>query len=384
MTELPMPSDVLKQPAGGATGAAPGASTREEASGDVAAPTGVASVGEPPSLKLMVRLFVIPLVIVALAVGIMFLISLMAGGNPTMDEALERLKRPGGNRTAEWLVGPASKQRYMDAKALVDQMKAGMSEADRVKLAGGLADVLQNHTREGEGDIRHFLLLALGRVWQRDPSQPPMDSEAAVASRRTVLGVLSSYANDKDVAARKAAVLATVYLAGHPESRDAIPLLVGKLSDGGEDVDVRIAAATALGPLAGPGDSNVIEALQSAMRTGDERAAELEWSSALSLAQLGQTEVAPTILKLLSRDELANLRYYDRETDPKNPSYRGLSDLEQQRILINTMIGARNLPSPEVQQQLRKLAESDPSPRVRAAGRELLADQKPAATAERS
>jgi hypothetical protein len=51
----------------------------------------------------------------------------MAGGTPTMEEALERLKRPGGNRTADLLVGPASKQRYMDAKTLVDQMKAGMA-----------------------------------------------------------------------------------------------------------------------------------------------------------------------------------------------------------------------------------------------------------------
>ena len=368
MTELPMPSDVLKQAAGAPAGA-----------GGSGAPGAVPEpVGEPPSVKLLVRLFVIPLIIVALAVGIMFLISLMAGGSPTMEEALDRLKRPGGNRTADLLVGPASKQRYMDAKTLVDQMKAGMVEADRVKLADGLADVLQNHTREGEGEIRHFLLLALGRVWQRDPSQPPMNSEAAVASRHKAMGVLASYAGDPDVAARKAALLATVYLAGHPEGREAIPLLVSKLSDQAEDLDVRLAAATALGPLASPSDANVIEALQSAMRDTNEHNAELEWSAALSLAQLGQADVAPTILKLLSREELAGLKYYDRESDPKNPAFRTLSDLEQQRILINTMIGARKLPSPEVQQQLRKLTESDPSPRVRAAGRDLLGDSRAA------
>jgi hypothetical protein len=369
-----MPSEVLKQPAGPA-GAGGDAAARGVP--DVSPPT--EPLVEPPSVKLLVRLFVIPLIIVSLAVGVMFLISLMAGGTPTMDEALERLKRPGGNRTADWLVGPASKQRYMDAKTLVDQMKAGMSEADRVKLADGLADVLQNHTQNGEGEIRHFLLLALGRTWQRDPSQPPMNSDAAVASRRKVLGVLTTYADDKDVAARKAALLATVYMAGHPEGRDAILLLLSKLNDASEDLDVRMAAATALGPIARPDDASVIEALQAAMRNGDEHNVELEWSAALSLAQLGQTDVAPTILKLLSREELANLKYYDRETDPKNPTFRTLSDLEQQRILINTMIGARNLQSPEVQQQLRKLAETDPSPRVRAAGRELLGGQAPTA-----
>ncbi|HZN65288.1 MAG TPA: hypothetical protein VFB66_08280 [Tepidisphaeraceae bacterium] len=372
MTDLPMPSDVAKADAAG-----PPPGVAAEVHGGRGNPNAEA-VGEPPSVKMVVRLFVIPLIIVALAVGVMFLISLMAGGTPSMEEALERLKRPGGNRTAEWLIGPASKQRYMDAKTIVDRMKAGMGEAERVKLASDLTDILQNHTRDGEGEIRHFLLLALGRTWQLDPSQPEMNSDAARSSRARVLDVLSRYADDKEVATRKAALLATVYLAGHPEARRAIPLLVRKLSDGKEDLDVRMAAATALGPLATPQDAEVISALETAMRDGDARNAELEWSSALSLAQLGQTEVAPTILKLLSREELAQMRYYDRESDPRNPSYRALNDQEQQRILINTMIGAQKLPVPEVQQQLRNLAEKDPSPRVRAAGRELLARQSPA------
>ena len=363
-----MPSDVLKETAGAA--AADSAAARPGAG-----PTDV--VGEPPSVKLIVRLFVIPLIIVALAVGIMFLISLMAGGTPTMEEALKRLENPGGNRTADVLVGPAAKQRYMDAKTLVDQMKAGMNEADRIKLTDGLVNILRNHTTDGEGEIRHFLLLALGRTWQRNPAQAPMDSPAAAASRRKALEMLLQYADDKEIAARKAALLATVYLAGQPEGREAIPLLVSKLSDEKEDLDVRLSAATALGPLASPDDSNVIEALQSAMRNSNEYSAELEWSAALSLAQLGQTDVAPTILKLLSREELAQLKYFDRESDPQHPTFRGLSDLEQQRILINTMIGARNLQSPDVQQQLRKLADSDPSARVRAAGQELLAERKP-------
>ena len=369
MTELPMPSDVLKQAA--APGAAGGAAAQSSAQASPAE-----SPGEPPSVKLIVRLFVIPLFIVALAVGVMFLISLLAGGTPSTEEALKRLKNPGGNRTAEWLVGPASKQRYMDAKTLVDKMKAGMSEAERVRLAEVLVEIVQNHTKPGEGEIRHFLLLALGRAWQKDPAQPEMNSEAARTSRARVLDVLAKYAGDPEVATRKAALLATVYLAGHPEVRQAIPLLVGKVSDQAEDLDVRMAAATALGPIATPQDVAVIDALQSVMREGEPRNAELEWGAALSLAQLGQADVAPTILKLLSREELSQMRYYDRESDPQNPTFRPLNDQEQQRILINTMIGARGLPVPEVQQQLKNLAESDPSPRVRAAGRELLAQTR--------
>src|SRR5687768_18254187 len=42
---------------------------------------------------------------------------------------------------------------------------------------------------------------------------------------------------------------------------------------------------------------------------------------------------------------------------PYTTLFRSLSDQEQQRILINTMIGAQHLPVPEVRAQLRKLAE---------------------------
>src|SRR3954468_15292791 len=162
MDSLPMPSDVKKT-----TGAA------APASNDV--------VIEPPSVKLIVRLFLIPFFIVAVAVGVMFLIGRMAGGSPSFDEALARLKNPGGERTAEMLVGPGSKQRYMDAKTIADKiMKVGTTPAERVKISDELIDVLDHHTSDAEGDVRHFLLLALGRAWQLD--QPGAKDDSAEAA----------------------------------------------------------------------------------------------------------------------------------------------------------------------------------------------------------
>jgi hypothetical protein len=328
---------------------------------------------EPPSAKLIVRLFVIPLFVVAAAVGVMFIIGLLAGGPSTMEDALERLRAPGGQRTTPWLVGPGAKQRFMDAKALTDHMKAGMNESERIMLTGELIDILDNHTSPSEGQVQHFLLLALGRVWQIDPSQPPMDSAEAVAARRAAIDALQRYGNADHVETRKAAVLAQVYWAGRSETERAIPQLLAKLRDEREDLDVRIAAATALGPLAGPDDEQVTAALGRTMRqTTDPRQAELIWSAALSLAQLNQPEAAGTILMLLDRDELSQMQYYDRETDPRNPRFRNLSDQEQQRILINTMMGARYLEDEQVQARLREIARNDPSPRVQAAGREIL------------
>jgi hypothetical protein len=354
--ELLMPSDVRK------------AASEASAAGDTRL------VVEPPSAKLLVRLFLIPFLIVAAAVGVVFLFSLLTPGAPSFEQAMENLKRPGGGRTAGMLLGPASKQRYMEAEVVARNIRAGMGDAERVKMTSELADVLRNHTEAGEGQVRHFLLLALGRTWQKDPSHSAKASDGAAgaaSSRKFALDTLTGYADDPELDTRKAAVLAMVYFAGHPEARAALPTLLRKLSNPQEDADVRIAAATALGPLAAPQDRPVIDALHAAMDVDDPHQQELRYSAALSLAQLNQKDVADTILKLLDRTELATLRYFDREHDPKNPAFRPLNDREIERYLVNTMIGAKSLDVPAVQEKLRWLAANDPSARVRATGRQL-------------
>jgi HEAT repeat protein len=262
----------------------------------------------------------------------------------------------------------------MDAKTLVDRMKSpgGMSEDERIKLAADLRDILENHSGDNEGDVRHFLLLALGRVWQKASPNEAMNSPAAIESRRATMATLIKFADSPLVSNRKAAILAMVYWAGRDEVREALPLLISKVRDEREDIDVRLAAATVLGPLATPADKNVIDALEYGYRDTDPAHVELVWDCALSLAQLGQADVADTILKLLDRNELSKVQVLDRETDPKNPTYHTLSDAEQQRILINTMIGAAKLKVPAVQDKLKWIRDNDPSPRVRAAAMQVL------------
>jgi hypothetical protein len=370
MNDLPMPSDHEKP----ADKSAPAEAKAEEI-----------PLAEPPSAKLLVRLFLIPLIIVAVAVGIMFLIGLLAGRPASFEEALARLKRPGGGRTADMLVGPGAKQRYIDAKTLVDKMKAGMTEPERIAVSKDLIDLLDNHTQEDEGDVRHFLLLATGRVWQIEPRKSgetdeqfadrQMNSEAAVESRKDVVEAVLRYMDSPTLRTRTAAVLSTAYWTGRPEAKLFVPKLIAIVKDGRQDLDVRMAAATALGPIGSFGperDPAIIDALQYTLRNADPRDQELVWSAALSLAQMDQKEVDGTILSLLDRQYLSDVQVYDREVDPKNPKMRKLSDAEQQRFLINTMIGAKNLKSsPEVQAKIGEITKNDPSPRVRAQGIEL-------------
>ncbi|CAN5603087.1 hypothetical protein BH09PLA1_BH09PLA1_28720 [soil metagenome] len=351
MNELPMPSDLKRDADASAV----------DANSD-------APLADPPGAKLIIRLFLIPFAIVALAVGVMYLISLMAGREPTFDEAIAGLKSAGGGRTADMLVGPGSKQRYIYAKALTNKMKLGMSSAERVNLSDQLIDILDRHTTANEGEIQHVLLLALGRTWQLDPTKPQPDTPDLISARQRAAEALLRYASAQELSTRKAALLAMVYFKGRDDSvRQFVPVLVATVKNDQADLDLRMAAATALGPLGNSSDGEIVDALRSALRDTDPHDAELVWQAALSLAQLNQPDVADNILKLLDRNELSSLQFFDRENDAKNPVFRKLSEAEIERILINTMIGAENYPNDAVQAQLKKLSQTDPSHRVRAA-----------------
>lgn len=358
MGDLLMPSDVEKREGR----AAPGVPAQQP-------------LVEPPSAKMVVRLFLIPLLVAAAVVGIMLPIGCLTEGPVSLETAITRLKNPGGERTLG-MVGPGSKQRYMDAKAVVDHMKGGLNEEQRIKLAADVVEILDHHTKPEEGDVQQLMLLVLGRVWQINPQQPPMNSPEAQQSRQRVVDVLINHFDAQHVQARKAAILSLRFWDGREEARRAIPKLVQKLEDEREDVDVRMAAAVTLGNIGSANDQEVIAALSSAMRETDERNAEISWNAALALARFNRPEATGTIMKLLSREELSQMRVYDRESDPQNPVFRKLTELEQQRFLTNAMEWAKHLQVPEVQAQLKKIIDTDPSARVRTAGLETLSAQR--------
>ena len=341
---------------------------------------------EPASVKLIVRLFLIPLLIAGAVIGIMVPFGWLTGGQKSIDVALADLRRPGGQRTGGWLVGPGAKQRYIDAKTIVDYLREGkLDDAARTKLADQIIDILDQHTSSDEGEVQAVLLLALGQVWMRprdrahpDQFLPEQDSSQSLVSRKRVLDTLLKYADDKAVSTRKPAILALAYWKGRDEAQAAIPLLIKKLESDSE-VDVRISAATALAQITPPDNAAAIDALGRAMRDSDPHNAELVWNAAIALAQLNRPEAKDVVLRLLDRKELDSLQYYDRETDAKNPTMQPLGDLEKERFLINAMLAAKNYSDPDIQAAIKKLATSDPSERVKQAAMEILEKQKRAA-----
>src|SRR5438270_1757712 len=130
MSDLLMPSDLKAAPGKGALSPPP----------------------EPPSVKLIVRLFLIPLLIAAAVIGIMVPFGWLTGGQKSLDLALADLKRPGGQRTGEWLVGPGAKQRYIDAKTIIDHLRENkLDEPARIKLTNQLVDILDHYPAPAEG-----------------------------------------------------------------------------------------------------------------------------------------------------------------------------------------------------------------------------------------
>src|SRR5437764_15493434 len=144
MNELLMPSDL--KPADAESGSTPTAKLPPRP--------------EPASVKLIVRLFLIPLLIAGAVIGIMVPFGWLTGGQKSIDVALADLRRPGGQLTGGWLVGPGAKQRYIDAKTIIDHLRQDkLDEPERIKLTSQLADILDHYTSSAEGHLQHVLLL---------------------------------------------------------------------------------------------------------------------------------------------------------------------------------------------------------------------------------
>src|SRR5436305_15297159 len=114
MNELPMPSEVR----------ALAVKEMGEAAQSKGRDRGAGVVVEPPSVKMILRLFIIPLLIAAAVVGIMLPIAHLAGGPSSLDAAMDRIKNHGGERTMSQ-VGKEDMQRNMVTMYLVAHTQEG-------------------------------------------------------------------------------------------------------------------------------------------------------------------------------------------------------------------------------------------------------------------
>lgn len=291
---------------------------------------------KPPAHGRALRWFILPAVVAILLVGLFMLLAHILGRTTPIETELAAA------------------------------MKLGITPRQRIDLSSRLVEMIER-PRRGQPDAA-LLLLSLGRIWQAAPDNA---TDVAAARRRAMHTLLGQFSSS-EISNRKAAVLAFAFWKGNPETPAVCPRLVATLSDGREDLDVRIAAAVTLGGIGTTSDATVIAVLEELLTETDARLAELAWNAALSLARLGRPSATGTLLRLLDRRELSQLTIYDRESNPRNPQPRKLTDYEIERFLINAIEAASLLPDSGVRERIRELSQSDPSARVRTAAVEFV------------
>jgi HEAT repeat protein len=279
--------------------------------------------GPTPAGRLLVQFFAIPFFVVGVAVFIFWLFGAIAVDRKNAAELLNDVRT--GNRN----------QRWQSAFELTKKLPALTDPKERATFA---AAALRAYEGAGNDDprVRRYLTLVLGRLG--DPKAVPLLERAL---------------DDRDAETRLYALWALA-LIGNPSSAPRVrPLLES------EDAGIRKTAAYAAGRME---DGEAVPALQKLLF---DSVTDVRWNAALALATLDDPA---------GRDVLAGM--CDRERLRGTP---GLSAEQQEEALLNGLRGLVLLRDPAAAALGGKMAEADPSLRVRREAKKILLGEKASA-----
>ena len=280
----------------------------------------IAEPRAPGPGRAVVQFFLVPLVVVAVCVGVFLLFSLMTFERKSPSDYLADVR------------GGAANQRWQAAFELSRAVARIPPGPQRSKLAAETLEVFDRLRPEREDDrsVKRYLALVLGRLG--DP--------AAIPS-------LERSARDPDPLVR----LYSVWALGMLGDRAAVPMIVGESES--DDPGARKMAAYVLGKL---GDRRAVPRLTA--MTAD-HAADVRWNAAIALAELHDSSGKEVLHSMLDRASLA------RQADTLRPAQA--EEALVSAILAEQMIGDRDAAAP-----LEALARSDPSLKVRDAARRAV------------
>jgi HEAT repeat protein len=269
-----------------------------------------------PAGRLLVQFFLIPAFVVGIAVFVFWLFGSLAVDRKTPAELLSDVRT--GSRNQRW---QAAFELTKKLPALTDPAeKAAFSAAAIQAFQGAEAD---------DPRVRRYLTLVLGRLG--DPKAVPL-LEAALS--------------DKDEETRLYALWALA-LVGDPKSAPRVrPLLES------EDPGVRKTAAFAAGRME---DGEAIPALKKLL---EDPVTDVRWNAALALATLDDASGRDVLLGMCDRAALRQAP--------------GLSAEQQEDALLNGLRGLALLKDPAVRTLGARMADTDPSLRVRREARKIL------------
>lgn len=262
------------------------------------------------ALRSFLGLFVVPLLVVILCVAVFIGFGWIAYDRQTTSDYVNDLQSFWKPRRVQ--------AAYELSKILVSDPAALDKEP------GARVEVRRLFREAEEPEMRQYLALVLGRTKDRE-----------------AVPLLTAALDDPDDKTRIYALWSLGAL-GDPKARGSLEAALGD-----QDPGIRKTAAFALGEL---GDRTAVPRLEVAL---DDAVADVRWNAALSLARLGSRKGVPVLETMADRRLLAQVPDITRE--------------QQEEAMMSAVRALAVVGGPEHRALFDRLAEEDPSLRVRQA-----------------
>jgi hypothetical protein len=274
---------------------------------------------------LAVQFFLIPLVVVALTVGVYISFRSLVSDSRTPQDYLREVQFGGSNR--RW---PAA---YELSRLMTDP---------KVRADATLGPALVKAFQESKDDpqVRRYLALAIGRL---DPPLPP-----------SAISELTQALDDPDSEARISAIWALGSSGDAAVVHKLIPIYTSQTADAG----IRKMVVYALGAL--PGDEQTVT-LRTALQ---DVAPDVRWNAAVALARKGSREGVPVLRQMLDRSYVEKTVTREvRQDSDEDP----VAD-----VIISGLRAAATLKDESLKPPVTDLSQNDRSMKVRDAALEAL------------
>ena len=291
---------------------------KDDSAGGPARETGSASEEGPPRSGTAVRFFLLPLLVVATAVGLFWIFSRITFDRRTPADYLEEVR--GGSANRRW-----------QAAFELSRSLPKLDPPERAALAAETLRIFQSLSprRPEDVPVRRYLVLVLGRLGDRE-----------------AVDALVSAVREPDPDTR----LYAVWALGKIGDARALPSVTeASLS---EDAGMRKMAAYVLGRLGDPAAVGRLRVL-----LGDP-VADVRWNSAIALASLSDRSALPMLRSMIDRSSLAK--------------QASLTSEQSEVAMVGALKALALLRDPETLPMMERVAREDPDLRVRDAARQAV------------
>jgi HEAT repeat protein len=265
-------------------------------------------VPKESSRSILFQFVFFPLGIVVVAVGIFLLFGKLASSEQTIPDYLNEIR------------SGSAHQRWQAAYQLSKSLKRG--EAKNYPNLVDQVSALYSSSKDDDPRIRRYLSMVLGNLGDRKATPLLLDG-----------------LDDQDIETRIYVLLAL----GELRDPAAVPRIMQLASD--DEKDVRKTAVYALGEI---GDPRAVPVLVSAL---EDQAADVGFNAALALARFKDPRALPVLRAMLDRSRLNRVE--------------GMREDQKEEAILAALGAYMRLAGRDALPELQRLAQSDPSIRVR-------------------